>query len=151
MDKDKSLHSGHDNQTSDDFEQLVGAYRASQHKFTQSLVRGRIVKLLTKLKSEYLVSGSRWATPKNPNWILTVREVYPGRVIGDNPNGQQFRCSTGVFLREQYPVEPKVLDQITSRLKSLVEEEGLPDSLLGTSDTLWPGFSWLNNQDSPRL
>lgn len=133
----------------DDFAQLVEEFGAKQKRVAQKLISGRIFELLVKLKSEHLTVGSRWARPEHPDWILTVREVYPSRVIGDNPNGQQFRCSTGVFLREQYPVEPKVLDQITSRLKSLVEEEGLPDSLLCTSDTLWPGFSWLNRQNSP--
>lgn len=54
-------------------------------------------------KVEDLIPGTQWIRPEEPNYVLTITEVYPSRVKGTNPDGDKFRCSLGVFLREFEP------------------------------------------------
>jgi hypothetical protein len=64
-------------------------------------------------KVEDLIPGTKWIRPESPNYFLTITEVYPVRVFGVNPDGNKFRCSLGVFLREFEPyVEPEDIDNL---------------------------------------
>jgi hypothetical protein len=54
-------------------------------------------------KVEDLIPGTQWIRPEEPNYVLTITEVYPSRVKGTTPDVDKFRCSLGVFLREFKP------------------------------------------------
>ena len=79
-----------------------------------------IRRAVRKAKQQAMSHGSKWVRTDQPDWVITL-DMEPGvcyqHVVAIAPDGDQARLSSGIFLRDWWPIDPDGMALIQDALQ----------------------------------